>query len=274
MLLSLRDRLGPDPSAVLVEFATLALMAGGLARSSLRRRLPASMVLKNPRDYQTEVDVEIERLIVDGITRAFPDFAIKGEEGVGDRSAAADAPLVHIDPIDGTTNFAWGIPHFAIVIALEVKGEITAGVVYDCMMDELFTAEMGRGAYADGIRLACSQDADVANALIGAGLPVPGQVKSVATETYHRSVRRLMDQAAGVRRLGSAALSIAYVACQRLDGFFEDGLSEHDYAASVLILREAGGIVTGFDGGPVSGQSAILAAGPGLHPWLIQGFRD
>lgn len=268
----IHNRLGPRPSQYLVEFARLAVRAGELARTSLKRRPVADMRLKGARDYQTEVDVAVERMIVEGVAAAFPDVAIRGEEAVGDRSAGDGAPTVHIDPIDGTTNFAWGIPHFGIVIALEDKGEIVAGLVYDCMQDELFSAEKGAGAHLDGARLVCPDVAEVERALIGASLPVPGQVRSVAVETYHRALRRVMDNAAGARRLGSAALSLAYVACGRLDGFFEDGLSLHDYGAAALMVREAGGLVTGFDGGAIPPSGAVLAAGPALHGWLVEGF--
>src|SRR5690606_10335984 len=111
----IHNRLGPRPSQYLVEFARLAVRAGELARTSLKRRPVADMRLKGARDYQTEVDVAVERMIVEGVAAAFPDVAIRGEEAVGDRSAGDGAPTVHIDPIDGTTNFAWGIPHFGIV---------------------------------------------------------------------------------------------------------------------------------------------------------------
>jgi myo-inositol-1(or 4)-monophosphatase len=109
--------------------------------------------------------------------------------------------------------------------------------------------------------------------VVGASLPVPGQVKSVPLENYHHALRRLMDTTSGVRRFGSAALSLAYVAAGRLNGFFEDGLSIHDYGASVLVIREAGGIVTDFAGGPIRNPGAILGAAPDLHGWLLEGFR-
>ncbi|MBB4008659.1 inositol monophosphatase family protein [Allorhizobium taibaishanense] len=270
---SARNRLGPDCSPRLVILAELALEAGAFARRSLRRRGTDQMVSKGPRDYQTEIDVAVERQIVDGLSAAFPDYAIQGEEEIGNRTAAPDKPVIFIDPIDGTTNFAWGLPHFGITIAIAEAGETVCGVVYDSMLDELFSAELDKGAYLNGERLQCSDVADIENVLVGAGLPVPGQVVSVDEELYHRALRRLMDNTAGVRRLGSAALSIAYVACGRLDGFFEDGLQVHDYGSAALVLTEAGGRVTGFHGEAVAGESAILAATPALQPWLLAGFK-
>jgi myo-inositol-1(or 4)-monophosphatase len=266
------QRCNPDASARLLTIAGIALAAGVTARAALQRHTLGEMVIKGPRDYQTAADVAVERQIVAAIAVAFPSYAIWGEEAVGNR-VAEDVPRVLIDPIDGTTNFAWGIPHFSNVISIEEAGEIVAGVVYDPMQDELFSAETGGGAWLNGVRLAMPPGRAPQDALIGVGLPVPGQVKSVPVEQYHAALRRLMDTTSGVRRLGSAALSLAYVACGRLDGFFEDGLSPLDYGASLLLVREAGGLVTGFDGQRVPASGAILASGPDLHPWLLDGFR-
>jgi myo-inositol-1(or 4)-monophosphatase len=267
------ERCGPSASHRLKTIAAIALAAGATAKSMLRRYPVDDMVIKGPRDYQTEADVAVERQIVAAINEAFPSYAIWGEEEVGNRAAAdANAPRVVIDPIDGTTNFAWGIPHFGIVISIEEQGEIVAGAVVDPMQDELFSAELGGGAFMDGSRLTVPSVPSPEASVIGVGLPVPGQVKSVSVEQYHRALRRLMDTTSGVRRLGSAALSLAYVASDRLNGFFEDGLSPLDYGASMLVVREAGGLVTGFDGRPIPKTGAILGAGPGLHPWLVEGF--
>lgn len=249
------------------------LFAGAHAKATLKRRYASDMVAKAPRDYQTEIDVAVERVIVERLVAAFPDHAIKGEEQVGNRDAAADKPIIYIDPIDGTTNFAWGIPHFGMTLAIVEGGEVVCGAVYDPMQDELFTAEKGAGAFLNGEAISCATPAPIEDVVVGAGLPIPGQVKSVPEDRYFSALKRLMNNTAGVRRLGSSALSVAYVACARLDGFFEDGLSLHDYGASALILKEAGGIVTGFTGGPVSEHGDVLAATPSLHTWLLQGFE-
>jgi myo-inositol-1(or 4)-monophosphatase len=263
---------GPAASPRLKTLAALALAGGATARGKLRRYPLDDMVLKGARDYQTEADRAVEAQIVAGIAEAFPDYAIEGEEKIGNRQRAG-APVVHIDPIDGTTNFAWGIPHFSTVITLEEAGALVAGVTYDPMLDELFSAEAGGGAFLNGRRLAMQPVPSPEASVVGAGLPVPGQVKSAPVEAYHRALRRLMDTTSGVRRFGSAALSLAYVAAGRLNGFFEDGLSIHDYGASVLVIREAGGIVTDFAGGPITNPGAILGAAPDLHRWLVEGFR-
>lgn len=272
--ISLSARLSPGASPRLAILAATALKAGELARTSLKRRLASQMVAKAPRDYQTEIDVAVERIIVDEVRKAFPNYAIQGEEAVGNRAGDASAPVIYIDPIDGTTNYAWGIPHFGMTISIVEQGVLVAGVVYDAMLDELFSAELGGGAYLNGEKLHCANVADVENVLVGAGLPIPGQVKSVSETLYFDALKRLMANTAGVRRLGSSALSIAYVACGRLDGFFEDGLSLHDYGASALMVREAGGIVTAFSGEAVNANGDILAASQALYPWLLDGFKD
>ncbi|MFE3835891.1 inositol monophosphatase family protein [Pseudogemmobacter sonorensis] len=239
------------------------------------------MVEKPARDYQSEIDVAVERLAAGHLAREFPDHAIAGEEAASDRVGRPGGGRFIIDPIDGTTNFIWGIPHFAVIIALVEGEEMVADVVHDPMLDETFAAESGRDATLNGSPLRIDAARDMVNAVFGAGLPVPGQVSSVPVEDYHRALRRLIDNAAGVRRLGSAALSIAWVAAGRLDGFFEDRLSLHDYGASALVLHKAGGIATDFagrplldppSGGPVDGPVAVLVARPGLHGWLLQGF--
>lgn len=270
---SVSTRLSPAASQRLLLLANTALKAGQTARRSLKRRLMSEIVSKAPRDYQTEIDVAVERIIVDEVAKAFPAYAIKGEEAVGNRDAEVSTPVIYIDPIDGTTNYAWGIPHFGMTISIAEGGRVVAGVVYDAMQDELFSAEAGGGAYLNGQPIRCVENAEIENVLIGAGLPVPGQVKAVSEDTYFNALKRLMANTAGVRRLGSAALSIAYVACGRLDGFFEDGLSLHDYGASVLLVAEAGGQVSAFSGGPVTANGDILAANSAIHPWLVQGFN-
>ncbi|ARO15257.1 myo-inositol-1(or 4)-monophosphatase [Ketogulonicigenium robustum] len=259
------------PSPRLAAMIAAAHAGGAVARDGLRHRNAAEVVHKRPRDYQTEVDVAVERVIVAALAPHFPDHAIGGEEGADDREGRGAGELV-IDPIDGTTNFMWGMPHFGVVISLVEAGEVVAGVVYDPMLDETFCAEAGQGAWLNGTRLRLTASTDAVNAVFGAGLPIPGQVQSVSEDTYHSALRRLMDTSAGVRRLGSSALSTAWVAAGRLDGFFEDMLSLHDYGASMLIVREAGGLVTDLRGGPVTNPGAILAARPGLHDWLLAGF--
>lgn len=248
-----------------------AAVAGAAAIGSLAgRHERAALTLKGARDFQTAADIASERAITAALLARFPGAAILGEEETAIGGAAARRFL--IDPIDGTTNFAWGLPFFGICIALVEDGETVAGVVLDPSLGEAFVAEKGRGAFVNGRRLAIARALAPEEALIGASLPVPGQVRSVDVETYRRALVAIMDTAAGMRRLGSAALSLCYVAASRHDAFFEDGLSPLDYAAAALVVGEAGGVVTGFAGQPVDARGAVLAANPSLHAWLVSLF--
>lgn len=259
----------PSPLATLVRAArtggavAMAQFDPGGARMAVHE--------KGARDYQTEGDRAVERAIAADIVGALPDVAILGEEKMADR-AGSGSRTVLIDPIDGTTNFAWGIPFFSVCIALQDGPETVAGVVHDPVRGETFAALRGGGCTLNGRRLVLGPGREIDRAVVGAGLPVPGQLRSIDREVFRRAVWRLADRASAVRRMGSAALSIAYVAAGRHDAFFEDGLSPYDYAAAVLCVREAGGIVTGFDGGPIPPTGAILAATPEIHGWLVDGF--
>ncbi|MCX5496728.1 inositol monophosphatase [Kaistia dalseonensis] len=245
-----------------------AALAGAAAIAAGRERVEgAALTLKGQRDFQTQSDVASERAITAHLTAIFPDHGLQGEE---ETDIDGTAGRFLIDPIDGTTNFAWGLPFFGICIALVEDGETVAGVVYDPSLEEAFVAERGLGAFVNGRRLAINRTLTPDEAVIGASLPVPGQVKTVPVEDYHRALRAIMDRASGMRRLGSAALSLCYVAAGRHDAFFEDGLSPHDYAAAALIASEAGAIVSGFDGAPIPASGAVLASNASLHPWLVE----
>lgn len=260
------------PSPLLAAMIAAARLGGGIARRHFAACGQAKIDEKAARDYVTAADVAVETAIAAALAEAFPGWSIDGEEKAGNRDLGPGAPRLLIDPIDGTTNFAWGIPFFGVVISLLRGSRIDAGVVYDPMRDELFCAERGHGAFLDGVRLAVREGRDIDHAVIGASLPIPGQVRSLPVARYREVLMEVMDHAAAMRRMGSAALSIAYVAANRHDAFFEDGLSPHDYAASVLIVEEAGGVVGGFDGGTVPETGAVLAATPAVHPWLVERF--
>lgn len=252
-----------------------AALAGAEAIRALRadagRWEGAALERKGARDFVTAADRQSEAAVAASLSAAFPDHAITGEEGTAIRHdrGREGAGTFLVDPIDGTTNFAWGMPFFGIAIALVEGGETVAGVVLDPSLGEAFVAERGHGAFLNGRRLRIDRAVAPEEALVGASLPVPGQLRSIDVEAYHRALRAVIDRAAGVRRLGSAALSLCYVAAGRHDAFFEDGLSPLDYAAAVLVLREAGGVATGFDGGPIPATGAVLGANAGLHPWLV-----
>jgi myo-inositol-1(or 4)-monophosphatase len=177
-----------------------------------------------------------------------------------------------VDPLDGTTNFLHGIPHFAISIALERDGEIVAGVVYDPTRDEMFWAEKGAGAYVNEHRLRVSARRGLGDAVIGTGIPFRGRGDH---PSYLSALGAVMSSTAGVRRLGAAALDLAYVAAGRYDGFWEFGLSPWDIAAGLLLIREAGGYVSDLTGGhDMLASGDIIAANDHLHLPLAALIKD
>ncbi len=198
---------------------------------------------KGPNDFVSDADREAERRIVEIIHRSYPDHAILGEEGGAQGDSTA---RWIIDPLDGTTNYLHAFPWFAVSIALEIQGRLEVGVIYDPTRNELFVAERGQGARLDDRRLRVSQHGKLAGAMIGTGFPF----KSVDhLDAYTETFKAVSREGCAVRRAGSAALDLAYVAAGRFDGFWELGLEKWDIAAGVLLIQEAGGAVTDIRGG-------------------------
>ena len=217
---------------------------------------------KGPADFVSAADHRAEEILVAELHRARPRFGFLLEEGsaiAGDDSSNRWI----VDPLDGTTNFLHGIPHFAISIALERDGKPYAGVIYDPVRDELFWAENGTGAFLNDKRLRVSARRTLPSALIATGMPF----RARARHPGHVAVLdRVWGETAGVRRFGSAALDLAYVAAGRFDGCWEVALSPWDIAAGIVIVREAGGIVTEVAGGPGMMTSGdVLATNGHLH---------
>jgi len=220
---------------------------------------------KGKNDYASEVDRAAEREIITIIKTAYPDHAILAEEsGV---HAGNDYVWV-IDPLDGTTNFLHGFPHYAVSIALKNKGKLEVGVVYDPLRDELFSAERGGGAMLNNRRLRVTQQTSLKGALLGTGFPFKTDLH---LDAYMGMFRALTTQCAGLRRAGAAALDLAYVAAGRLDGFWEIGVMEWDMAAGILLIKEAGGVVTDFSFNDKYMQSGnVIAASPKMHQLIYQ----
>jgi len=218
---------------------------------------------KGPADFVSAADRRAEQAIRRELTRARPDAALLMEEG-GDRAGAGDKDSRFIvDPLDGTSNFLHGLPHFAISIALEERGQLTAAVVYDPIKEEQFFAEKGGGAFLNDRRLRVSARERLDAALIATGAPFKGHGDR---PTFLAELDAVMAETAGIRRMGSAALDLAYVAAGRYDGYWERDLSPWDTAAGALIVREAGGVVTRIDGKPFTPESdSILAANVDLE---------
>jgi len=216
---------------------------------------------KNFNDFVSEVDVAAERAIIDTLKDAYPTHGFLGEES-GSTSHQSDFIWI-IDPLDGTTNFLHGFPQYCVSIALQHKGEITQAVIYEPNRNDLYTATKGRGAFLNDKRIRVSKCDKLQDALIGTGFPFR-DFKYL--DDYLSMFKSMIQKTTGIRRAGSAALDLAYVANGSLDGFWEIGLSAWDIAAGGLLVREAGGIVT-----DLSGQSGwlesgnILVASPKIH---------
>ncbi len=220
---------------------------------------------KSANDYVSEVDQAAEQAIINVLKRAYPDYAILAEES---GSHEGNDYQWIIDPLDGTTNYLRGVPQFAVSIALQHKDELQIAVVYDPLKDELFTAEQGAGAFLNGRRMRVNSPRGLKGALLGTGIPYKDQRY---IDSYLAMLKDLIVDAAGVRRPGSAALDLAWLAAGRFDGFWELGLASWDFAAGVLLVREAGGIVTDINGGNRYLETGnLIAAGPHLHAAMLK----
>ncbi len=218
--------------------------------------------VKGPADFVSTADLHAERILKTELLRARPGYGLLFEEGGATEGTDPHHRWI-VDPLDGTTNFLHGIPHFAISIALERDGEIIAGVVYEPTRDEMFWAEKGIGAYLNDRRLRVSARRQLGEALIGTGIPFRGHGDH---PNYVATLARVMAATSGVRRLGAAALDLAYVAAGRYDGFWEFGLAPWDIAAGLLLVREAGGFVSDLSGGQtMMATGDVLAANGHLH---------
>ena len=228
---------------------------------------------KQARDYVTQVDRAAEAAVIEVVRKAYPEHAFLAEESgatAGSGAGAAEFRWI-IDPLDGTTNFIHGFPQYCTSIAVEHRGALAHAVVYDPVRNELFTASKGGGAFLNDRRIRVSKCARLQEALVGTGFPFKELTRM---DLYLRQLRRLMETSSGVRRAGSAALDLAYVACGRLDAFWELGLSPWDMAAGSLLIQEAGGLV-----GDLKGEAGYLESGdicassPKLFTSLLEAMR-
>jgi len=230
-----------------------ARRAGSVINRGARDLDRLTITAKGPKDFVSEVDRAAEAAIVDVLHATYPDHAILAEEGTAKDANAAAEYLWIIDPLDGTTNFLHGLPQYCVSIALQHKGQITQGVIYDPVRNDLFTATRGRGAFLNDHRMRVSRRQHLRDCLIGTGFPFRD---GSDVDTYLDMMRKMMIETAGLRRPGSAALDLAYVAAGYYDGFWEIGLNAWDVAAGSLLIVEAGGLV-----GDLSGDSAFLYGG-------------
>jgi myo-inositol-1(or 4)-monophosphatase len=243
--------------------------AGDIIVRHLNRLDQLTVATKERNDFVSEVDRQAEQEIIAVIRKAYPNHSVLAEES----GAHAGNPEFQwiIDPLDGTTNFLHAFPQFAVSIALKHKGRLDQAVIYDPLRQELFTASRGAGALLDNRRIRVSQQTTLQGALLGTGFPFKDQQH---LDAYLNMFKALLKDTAGIRRPGSAALDLAYVAAGRLDGFWEIGLNVWDMAAGVLLVREAGGLVGDFGGGHDFLETGnIVAAAPKLFPAMLREIR-
>jgi myo-inositol-1(or 4)-monophosphatase len=227
--------------------------------------------MKGPADFVTTADQRTERILVEELKRARPGYPFLLEE-----SGVIDGPdkshRFIIDPLDGTTNFMHGIPHFAISIALEREGQIVSGVIFNPVANDLFVGEKGHGAYLNDKRLRVATRKQVKETLSATGIPFLGKD---GHRRFLGELEAVMGTSTGVRRFGSAALDLAWVAAGRYDAFWERGLKPWDIAAGLLMVREAGGVVSDLDGGEKPLETGgVLAANEALHPQFLKMLKD
>lgn len=225
---------------------------------------------KGPGEFVTASDINSEKTITYELSKARPDYSFLLEEG-GEIVGNDTEHTWIIDPLDGTTNFLHGVPHFAISIGLKKKDEIIAGVIYDPIKDEMFIAEKGRGSFMNDRRLRVSARRDFHTCLLGTGV-------TMANPQHHgqflESIGKILPVSAGLRRMGAASLDLAYVAAGRLDGYWEYTLKPWDVAAGIILVREAGGIITQLDGKTkVPDEGSVLAGNPFVQEQLMKVLR-
>jgi myo-inositol-1(or 4)-monophosphatase len=245
----------------------IAREAGALLAGYYERRI--GYRLKGAYDLVTEADVASEKLVMERLSARFPDHAVVAEESGEHRRGAEYCWF--IDPLDGTTNFAHGFPAFCVSMGLERAGEPIAGIIYDPLRNEMFTAGRGEGAWLNGAPMQVSKAARLADCLVATGFPNRNRHRSINVHFYHQ----LAMATHGVRRAGSAALDLAYVAAGRLDAFWEFGLNSWDMAAGVLMVTEAGGRRSDMHGEPHTLASPTMLVDNGLvHDEMLELFAE
>jgi myo-inositol-1(or 4)-monophosphatase len=242
-----------------------ARRAGEVIIRSLNRLESLTVTSKGRNDFVTEVDRAAEAEIIAVIRRHYPQHAFLAEES---GSSGEHETVWIIDPLDGTTNFLHGFPVFAVSIACQMKGRLEHAVIYDPMRGELFTASRGAGAHLENHRMRVSKARGIDGSLIATGFPYRANTRYL--DAYMSMLRAVTEQAAGVRRPGSAALDLAYVAAGRVDGFWEIGLAPWDTAAGTLLIQEAGGRIGTLTGGEYQQGGHIVAGTPRVYTALLE----
>lgn len=226
---------------------------------------------KGPADFVSNADLRAENIIKESLSKARPGYGfIMEESGISEGTDKSNTFVV--DPLDGTLNFLHGQPHFAVSIALIREGELFSGVVFDVAKNEIFWAERGRGAWVDNRRLRVSSRRRLSESVIATGTPWLG-MNEEAHATFAREMLHLTPECAGIRRYGSAALDLAYVAAGRFEGFWERGLKSWDIAAGIVLVREAGGLSEDINGENLIATGNIVSGNPDIQPLLLDKLR-
>lgn len=245
-----------------------ARKAGQIIIRSIEHLEKLQLIEKHKNDFVTEVDRQAEAAIIEIIRSAFPNHGILAEES---GSSPGDETTWIIDPLDGTTNYIHGFPHFAVSIAIQQKGRIEHALIFDPIRQETFMASQGEGARLNDYRIRTSKRPGLDGALLGTGFPFRYQQQ---LEGYIKTLQTLMPLTAGIRRAGSAVLDLAYVAAGRLDGFWEFGLAPWDIAAGSLLIQEAGGLISDMQGGSnYLTEGNVVAGNPKVFKALLQTIR-
>jgi len=243
-----------------------AILAGELILKNVGRISENDIDVKQASDFVTHIDRESEQIIIGIIKEKFPDHHFLTEESLKEEGSGEYRWI--IDPLDGTTNYIHGYPVFSLSIALELNGEIILGLIYDPLRYDLYTAQKGGGAFLNGKPVRVSNVTDMANGLIATGFPFR---KRDLIDAYLKLFRNIFNRVSDIRRAGSAALDLAFIACGRCEGFFEIALSPWDIAAGSLIVQEAGGLITDFGGGnDYLSTGNIVAAIPAFHGEMLR----
>jgi myo-inositol-1(or 4)-monophosphatase len=258
-------------SAILNVMIKAAYRAGRSLKRDLGEVENLQVSLKGPRNFVTAADRRAEDIVREELAKARPDYGFLGEEG-GARTGADKSHRWIVDPLDGTTNFLHGIPHFAVSIALERNGAIVAALTYNPANDELYVAERGKGAFLNDRRIRVAARQRLADAVVACGLPHYGRGD---LELGRHEIAAAQQNYAGLRRFGAATLDLAWVAAGRFDAFWERDLSPWDLAAGILLVREAGGFVSDLDGGDaVLSKGTVAAGNDTMHRELLRLIKE
>jgi myo-inositol-1(or 4)-monophosphatase len=261
-----------DYKTVLETATDIAHQAGAMVREAFPKTAISRVNFKGEVNPVTETDTAVEELIIARLRSTFPDHRILAEEGGGDDWRAPGQPIWLIDPLDGTVNFAHGFPAVSVSLALLVKGQPAVGVAHDPLRGETFVAISGGGATLDGQPIHVSSVERLEDAFLATGFPYN---RRTAPDNNTERLDHFLRRSLGVRRAGSAVLDMAYVACGRFDGFWEIGLHPWDVAAAVLLVREAGGKATDFEGNPdcISGEFIVASNGL-IHDQMLRVVKE